>query len=200
MTSAVFTIGFVVLDTILISTAIASWRKGETDWFEAGLALPITFAACWSIYQFIRQLLKLTGIGQTFLEIADYPLFPGQTYRAFISQYGRVRLRRLDVCLICQEEATFNQGTDIMTEQATVLDQRLLRRRGIWVTPGNPFEAEFDFSIPAEGMHSFKSQNNRIQWKIVVSAQAKNWPLLKRVFAISVHPASQLATRKPTQS
>lgn len=194
ITAAIFTIGFVALATILISTAIASWRTGETDLFAAGLGLPISFAASWSIYQFFRQLLKLTGIGRTSLEIADYPLTPGTSYRAFISQNGRVRLRMLDVSLICQEEATYNQGTDIRTEKATVLDQRLLRRRGIWVTQGKPFESEFEFSIPAEAMHSFKSPNNRVQWKIVVSAQAKNWPELKRVFAVSVYPASQPTT------
>jgi hypothetical protein len=106
----------------------------------------------------------------------------------------------LDVRLICQEEATYNQGTDIRTEQATVLNQRLLRRRGIWVTPGNPFEAEFEFFIPAEAMHSFKSPNNRIQWKIVVSAQAKKWPRLNRVFAVSVYPASQPSSPRSAQS
>ena len=198
ITAAVFTIGSVALATILISTAIASWRTGETDLFAAGLALPISFAACWSIYQFIRQLLKLTGIGQTALEIADYPLLPGRSYRAFISQNGRVRLRLLDVCLICQEEATFNQGTDILTEQATVFNQRLMRCRGIRITPGKPFESEFEFSIPAEAMHSFKSLNNRIQWMIVVSAQAKKWPQLNRVFTISVHPANPISSQPRT--
>lgn len=199
----IFTVGFVALATILISTAVASVRKSEPDWLAVGLAVPISLAAFWSIYQFIRQLLKLTGIGATILQVSGYPLVTGTNYQAFISQTGRVRLRLLDVCLICEEEATYNQGTDIRTEKAIVFDQRLFRRRGIWITPDHPFEADFSLIVPADRMHAFKSANNRVQWKIVVTAQAKNWPRLNRVFAISVHPnpdATNKCFHRPTDS
>ena len=164
-------------------------------WLAAGWLLPIGLAAIWSIYQFFRQLLKLTGIGSTSLEINQYPLTPGYSYRMFLTQAGRVRLKLLDVDLICQEEATFNQGTDIRTEVTNVFSQRIFRRRGIGLKPTHPFETEFDLTIPSGSMHSFKSLNNRILWKIVVTGQAKNWPRLERNFTLSVHPPAQLETK-----
>ncbi len=185
----IFTVGFVALSTILISTAVASFRRADPHWFAVGLSVPISLAAGWSIYQFIRQLLKLTGIGATVLQVSDYPLETSGTYRAFISQTGRVRLRLIDVVLICEEEATYNQGTDFRTEQNVVWEQRLFRQRGISITPDKPFDSEFELELPTDCMHSFKSPNNRIQWKVVVTAQAKNWPSLRRVFGITVHPS-----------
>ncbi|MEM7785050.1 MAG: hypothetical protein AAF623_16995, partial [Planctomycetota bacterium] len=53
------------------------------------------------------------------------------------------------------------------------------------------FYSEFRMQIPAGAMHSFKSSNNRIQWKIIVVAQAKNWPRLNRNFTVLVHPADE---------
>ena len=216
LSSAIFSVIFVTLATILILVVATAFGNETTDWYDvlakqlnknqlgripdrpwlaAALLVPISLAACWSIYQFFRQLLKLTGIGQTSLEVSNYPLVPGQTYDVFLSQAGRVRLKLLDVKLVCQEEATYNQGTDIRTEHLTVLDQRLFRRRGISVKPGLPYMAEFKLKIPDHAMHSFKSPNNRIQWKIVVTGQAKSWPKLKRNFAVSVHPTLPLATQ-----
>lgn len=216
VTSAIFSIILVALVTILVLIVASAIQSARSDWLDsfkrllesnqlgdipnrpwlaAALLVPIGLAAVWSIYLFFRQLLKLTGIGPTSIEISGYPLLPGQTYNVLLSQSGRVRLKLLDVSFICQEEVTFNQGTDIRTERTTVYEKRLFRRRGIAVHAGKPFTTEFELSVPDHAMHSFKSQNNRIQWKIVVTGQAKNWPRLRRNFAVSVHPGAILALR-----
>lgn len=215
-TSAVFSVVLVALATVLVLIVLSALQSDTTNWVDlitkqlgtdqlgeipdrpwlaVALLIPIGLMACWSIFLFFRQLLKLTGIGPTSIEVSGYPLSPGKSYHVFLSQAGRVRLKLLDVHLICQEEATFNQGTDIRTERATVFEQRLFRNRGISVRPGDPFETEFELKIPDQAMHSFKSQNNRVQWKIVVTGQAKNWPRLKRNFAVSVHPDALLAVQ-----
>ena len=216
VTMGIFSVILVAIGTVLSIIVADSFGVMTNDWFQklqwnmtdnpfddlsnrpwlaAGWLLPIVLAALWSIYQFFRQLLKLTGIGATSLEISDYPLTPGNSYQIFLSQAGRVRLKLLDVDLICQEEATFNQGTDIRTEVTNVFSQRLFRRRGIGLKPAKPFETEFELTIPSGSMHSFKSLNNRILWKIVVTGQAKNWPRLERNFTLSIHPPAQLETK-----
>jgi hypothetical protein len=150
-------------------------------------------AAAWSIYMFFRQFLKLTGIGPTTIEIDRYPLQAGQNHRVTLTQSGRVRLQLLDVEVVCTEEATFNEGTDVRTERAIVYHQRLLRRRGITLTPEVPWRTDFDLPLPPEAVHSFQSRSNRIQWKIIVTAKAQNWPRLLRHFAFTVHPPSSVA-------
>jgi hypothetical protein len=172
----------------------------DVPWIAAALALPILFAAGWSVYQFFRQLLKLAGIGPTEIEVSNYPLKSGETCKISLTQKGRVRLKLLDVALVCQEEATFDQGTDIRTESRTVFEKRLFRRRGISLRRGQPFETEFELQVPENAMHTFKSQSNRIQWKIIVTGQAKNWPRLKRNFVVSVYPHEPLETQPRPKS
>ena len=163
-------------------------RLPERPWMAAALILLLTPACGWSIYHFFRQLLKLAGIGPTVIELSVYPLRPGQQVEGWISQSGRVRLKLFNVDLICQEEVTYNQGTDIRTETSIVYQAQLFRQRGLTLSAGKPFESPLQFEIPGSAMHSFKSTNNRIQWKIQVVAQAKNWPRLRRTFPITVHP------------
>jgi len=220
VSSAVASVTLVALVTILILIIsnefqdIASKFYGEIEgrisgknpneipdhpWFAAALLVPIGAATIWAVFQFFRQFLKQTGIGRTSLEVSHYPLRPGQAYQVFISQAARVRLKLLDVALICTEEATFNQGTDVRTESAVVYEHRLFRQRGVETSPRKPFETQFELAIPPHAMHSFKSSYNRVQWKIVVTAQAKNWPRLNRHFAVSVHPPSQTANQRTDQ-
>ena len=170
---------------------------GETGqpWLAGGLLLVFLPAAGWSIYHFFRQLIKLSGVGPTSVELSNYPLKPGTSCKLFLSQTGRVRLQSLKVKLICEEQVTYNQGTDIRTETAVVFANRMMRQRGISLTIGRPFETELEFELPPTAMHSFKSNNSRVQWKIVVTAKAKNWPLLTRTFRILVFPDS-LDTKK----
>lgn len=179
---------FVPLATILILTALAAWQAGSVDWLATGFAIPISLAAAWSVYNLFRQLLALTGVGPPALEVARFPFVAGESYEFHLSQPGRVRLKLLDVSLVCQEEATFSDGTDIRTERTTVYEQRLLRKRGIDVKPAQPFEADFEMGLPKHAMHSFKSSNNRVIWKIVIHGMASGWPRQERNFAISVLP------------
>jgi hypothetical protein len=166
-------------------------------WLAVGLLLVFIPACGWSIYHFFRQLLKLAGIGPTSIELSSYPLKPGCDAQLFLSQTGRVRLQVLDVDLVCEEEVTYNQGTDIRTEQAVVYEERLLRQRGVSLRIGRPYETQLALSIPSTAMHSFKSTNNRVQWKIIVTAKAKSWPRLHRTFRILVHPNSHDLNKPP---
>lgn len=183
-----------IVTTVAI-TAFNSLNTETTDWLAFGILACLIPATVWSIYRFIRQLLKLSGLGPTQIEISDHPVIPGKPYQLCIAQPGRLRLSVLDVLLICEEEATFHQGTDIRTERKSVFQQRLFRKRGIAVKPNEPFQSEFELQLPEGTMHSFKSANNRVQWKIVVHARAKGWPEFERDFVISVHPS--IAAQNP---
>jgi hypothetical protein len=193
ITWGAFSIVLVVLTTILLLTVAHAIDVPKADWFAAALAVPIFAAAVWSIYMFFRQFLKLTGIGPTTIEIDRYPLQPGETHHVTLTQMGRVRLQLLDVEVTCTEEATFNEGTDVRTERALVYSRRLVRRRGIMLTPEASWRTDFELALPPEAIHSFQSSSNRIQWKIIVTAKAQNWPRLHRHFAFTVHPRSSVA-------
>ncbi len=189
--AAALAVLFLSLATILILTAMVSFERRSPDWLAVALATAFSLASIWTTYQFTRQFLLMTGMGIPALEIDSYPVYPGRSFRLLLSQPGRVRLKLLEVNVVCEEVVTFNEGTDVRTERRVVYEQRLMRKRGLLLKPYAPFEQELEFSIPQGSMHSFKSANNRVRWKIVILGESKGWPVQERRFTISVLPPSE---------
>jgi hypothetical protein len=174
--------------TSLIVLVVDSTMKGRTDWVGVVLATALTLATVWLFGQFFKLLLMQTTVGPTELEISNLPLIAGQTYTAFLSQPARLRLRLLELTLECEEHATFRQGTDIRTESQTVYSQLLFRKRGVEVEENQMFQTAAEFTLPLQAMHSFRSQNNRIQWQIRLMATVTGWPAIERRFPLVVIP------------
>ena len=196
---------FVALAAVLVIVAYNNFlerpaSRDYSDYSAAGLAIPFLIASVWAFGYFVRQLLKLTSIGPTVLEISDYPVVPGGVYQIQLSQSGRLRIQLLDITLVCYEEATFKQGTNIRTERKSVYSHRLFRRRGVNVDASRSFQTEFEMHVPSGAMHSFVSDSNRVQWKIEIYGQAKGFPRVKRSFELIVLPQDLgLAEPNPDQ-
>ena len=186
--STLLAVLFGPLSCILILTTIRDVQLGRLDALAIALTVIMSFVAGWTVFQFVRKWLLMTAIGLPSLEISDYPLQVAGAYQLHLSQPGKIRLRLIEVFLVCEEIATYNQGTDIRTESNIILQQRLLRKRGIDLKPYHPFEETFELELPVDAMHSFRSNNNRIQWKIVVQGNASGWPSQERSFDITVVP------------
>ena len=189
LTAGILCLLFAIVVAVLVVTAFVKWNMGRTDWIAGMLAIPISFAMLWSFYRFLKQLAKVASVGPTLLELASFPVMPGSTNEVFLSQSGRLRLKLLEVYLVCVEEATFNQGTNTVTQRKRVFSQRLFRKRGLNLAPRQPFQTRFEFEVPSGAMHSFQSSSNRVTWQIEVRGQIKGFPLVTRVYEIIVVPA-----------
>jgi hypothetical protein len=140
-----------------------------------------------SVFYLVAELREAAVLGPTVLEISDHPLVPGRRYEIYLSQTGRQRLARVEVLLVCEEEATYSHGTDVRTEIRRVHQQLLAAEDAVELSPGNTFEASGSFEAPG-GMHSFQSDHNAVQWRLLVRgtpAQAEAW---ERFFPVVVHP------------
>ncbi len=184
-------VGWNVLVMIFL---VMAFRRGA-DWRLLLFTLPFLAIGIGMIYFLFRQILIATGVGPTQLEISDHPLLPGRRYDLFLSQAGRLTMNYLDIDLVCDEEATFRQGTDARTEQRRVFCQPLFQRKNFDIPLGMPFEQQCRVEIPAEAMHSFSSDHNEIQWKFVVRGEVKGWPKYERSFPIVVYPKPIAARR-----
>jgi hypothetical protein len=177
--------------TALITMAIRGYLSPEQrGWrMTALLAIPFVAIGVWSIVALVRQLLVTTGIGPTLVEISDHPLWPGGKYRVFLSQSGWLLVKSLRLSLICEEAATYRQGTDTRTESKEVHRQELCRQSDFEIRGGAPFERELDLKVPEGAMHSFVANHNEIAWKLVVEGDVAGWPAFKRAFPVIVRPA-----------
>ncbi len=185
---AVFCVAWNVIAGILATLAVQSFQRDQPDAFLSVFVVPFLVVGGWSIYHVVRHFIVQTGIGPTSVEISAHPLIPGKTYEVFVTQAGNLVLKRLRLWLVCEEEASYSQGTDVRTESQVVHRQELFRREDVQVESGQPFECQCEFELPAEAMHSFQSNHNAIHWRLVVQGKPRQWPKFERSFPVIVHP------------
>lgn len=161
---------------------------GRHSWLFAGALLPLWGVCYWSIRAFLQLLVTTSGMGQMTVEISDLPLAPGHACQVVVAQHGQATIRSLQAWLVCEEEATFTQGTDIRTEVREVYRQSCLTRREVAGEVGGPFTATGTMTVPPSAMHSFQSAHNAIRWKLIVRADANGWPAAERGFPLVVYP------------
>ena len=169
---------------------IGEHLSGRGSVLSTLVVVPFALAGVGLGYHFFRHLLVTTGVGASRLEISGHPLYPGKSYDLFISQSGRVSVKSLEAVLVCEEEATFRQGTDTRTRRQCVFRQTVYRRDSFEIRPGTPFEDLCKIPMPDDAMHSFQSDHNDVKWKLVVTADIAGWPDYQRSFPLIVHPGS----------
>lgn len=182
----------------LFVVALNSHLQGRPDWLLTLLVVPFVGVGVWSIRHLFRQLVGVTSIGLTIVEIADYPLRPGSKTQVYLSKTGRRPLRRLSVDLVCEEEANYQQGTDIRTEVCTVVRREIYRGEKLALSDDEPLELELWLEVPLSAMHSFQSAFNRVRWKLVVAAQSEGLAAYERSFPVIVYPPASPAERPRT--
>jgi hypothetical protein len=175
---------------VLTVWAIRAHVAREHDWLLSALLLPLWGVSAWSIRYLLQLIWLHTGMGMTTLEISDLPLMPGRTYQVTLAQHGHIRINLLQLWLVCEEEATYHQGTDIRTERREVLSRQVFERRDFQIEPALPFVDTCDVAVPASGMHSFHSQHHSVSWKLVVRGEAEGWPAFERGFPVVVYPGA----------
>lgn len=175
--------------TVFAVIAVRGFLEGRPDWFLTLFVVPFVVVGLGLVVLLVRMLLTTTGIGPTLLELSEHPLRPGGQCRLLLVQSGRLKMKRLRLALVCEEEATYRQGTNTRTETCRVYDQEVLCHEDFEIGSGLPFESQCDLSVPAGAMHSFKAGHNQVNWKLIVEGDAAGWRQYTRSFAILVHPA-----------
>jgi len=184
---------------IVLGVGFFVWRglfgPGPVQWVPLLFLIPFALVGIFLVGLFFRQLLITTGVGQTFVEISGHPLFPGEQYDLLVSQAGRLRMNSLSAILVCEEAATYRQGTNTRTETRRVFQRELFNRKSFDIQRGLPLEEGCEMEIPVGMMHSFKSENNEINWKIVIAGNVDRWPDFEREFPVIVYPSQRTEDR-----
>ncbi|MBC8351086.1 MAG: hypothetical protein H8E66_03815 [Planctomycetes bacterium] len=179
-----------VLGVIVVNQHLA----GTPDWFLTLFAAPLLVANLWVVRYFFSELRTQTRFGPTCVEISDHPLRPDIDCEIFVSQAGRLSLRSLVISLVCEEEATYSQGTDIRTETRVVSRQEILREESTRIEDGAPLECHGTVRVPSGAMHSLQSGHNAIRWKLVIKGKSERSGTMKRSFPVIVYPAQNQQT------
>jgi hypothetical protein len=187
MAACLFWNGMVAL---FVTIAVNSHLRGEPEWFLTVFTVPFVLVGLALVWYTVRQLLITTGVGPTLVEISAHPLAPAGEYEIFLSQSGRLTIESLRVLLVCEEQATYQQGTNSRTETCPIYQEEIFRREGIEIQRGMPLEARAALRVPPGAMHSFKSTHNEVRWKLIVKGDVRGWPDYQREFPLLVYPAA----------
>jgi hypothetical protein len=177
------------LVSVFVVLAVREFMAGHPNWLLTCFTIPFVLIGVGLIVYFIRQLLVATGVGPTLVEISDHPIRPGKPYRVFLSQSGRLTIKAMRISLVCEESATYRQGTNTRTESQEVYRRELFCCDAFQIESGIPFETELTLDVPAGAMHSFKAEHNEINWSVAIEGDVAKWPNFKRSFALIVCPA-----------
>ncbi len=177
------------ITSVFVVLAVRSHLVGNPEWFLTFFIVPFVLIGLFLIYAFLHELLIKIGIPPTVVEISAHPLRTGDRCAFHISQPGPLTLNALTVSLVCEEIATYRQGTTTRNETYRVFENELIQQEGIEVRREFPFEADGSLSIPEAAMHSFEGGHNKVVWKILVKGDVARWPDFERSFPLVVLPA-----------
>ncbi len=173
----------------LPTLAVLKAVDGQIDWSLTVAGVLFSPAALWLLYVCLKRLTQAIHLGHTVVEISSQPLYPGAECQVSLAQFGRLAIRRLRLALVCQEKATYQQGTNTRTELRQVAEHEIYQGDDLIVTPNQPLEVQRTFQVPAGAMHSFRALRNEIAWMLMVEAAPDRWPPLRRAFPLVVYPA-----------
>lgn len=174
--------------SVLSAWALNSHVTSHPEWFLSIFLIPFWGVGVWLARSFFYQLWLRTVLGPSTVEISALPLFPGSRFEIYLAQAGRVLFQSLELALVCEEETTYHQGTDVRTECRVVYHHPVASWEKLRIEPQEPFEHACSLQIPERVMHSFHSAHNGIHWKLVVSGKSATRATMARSFPLLVYP------------
>ncbi|TFH37815.1 MAG: hypothetical protein E4G99_01435 [Anaerolineales bacterium] len=111
----------------------------------------------------------------------------GETIRVNWEMGFRTKVVLLDgrVELVYRESASYTQGTDRRTDTHERIEDFFELPVGE-MEANRKVQGSGDFVIPEAGMHSFKAENNQLEWLLRLRLNTQDWPDLVDEFALDV--------------
>jgi hypothetical protein len=163
---------------------VSSWRSGHPDWTLTIFMIPFVLVG----------LALLGGVVYTALALANprpcLTLTPGcprlgAELRVEWRLSGRVsRIHHLRIVLRGREEATYQRGTDTVTDKKTFAVYDLVDTSNDWEIG----RGVASVTVPEDTMHSFEATHNKIVWTLAVKGEIQRWPDVDDAFPITILP------------
>jgi hypothetical protein len=117
--------------------------------------------------------LRLWRVGRPRVEVSVHPLWPGACCDVLFCLPGPLRLRRLEVTILCEESADCGRQseTEANVRKRTTHREELLRQNDLVIARGEDCRASRRFTVPPGAMHSFEAANNKVTWLVCVEGQ-----------------------------
>jgi hypothetical protein len=182
--------GWLIFLVPYVVKVIQGHVQGQPDWQRTFLLIPFILggiALIGAAFFFAGQLIALLIAGPVVMEISANPLTAGGRYDLWIAQQGKVPVRQVHLRLICEESATYRQGTSTATSTRQVFTQDVLHPQTSSPDTSLVGGVRCPLEVPPDVMHSFAAANNKITWKLELRGRVGSLRL-RLNFPVIVYP------------
>jgi len=170
--------------SIFVWQAWKGWEQGNPDWFLTIFLVPFVLVGLAS-FGFVGHFLLALANPRPRLTLTPGQPRLGDELRLEWGFTGRAgRLANLRIFLEGREEATYQRGTDTITEHEIFATFDLINTQNDWEIP----QGAVELTIPSDSMHSFEGDANKIIWEIKVEGEIDSWPDIGQNFPITIRP------------
>lgn len=172
--------------SVFVWQVIDGWQKGRGEWFLTLFMIPFVLAGLAAIGGIVYFLLALFN-PRPKLTLSSDAIPVGGSAELRWELTGQVnRIGTFEIVLEGREEATYRRGTNTVTDK-NVFATLPIARLDDWRDMAN---GEAALAVPADTMHSFEADNNKIIWALKVRGDIRLWPDIKEEFPLTVLPAT----------
>jgi hypothetical protein len=182
--SIVFAVVWNGIMSVFVWQAVQSWLEGPPNWFLTIFLIPFVLIGIASIVNVPYQLLVFFNPRPILTLHPGAPRLGESVELTWRIEHRAKVISSLEIEVKGREEADYTRGTSTYTDKDTFA--RIPVAQPTHRTELTKGYAAFD--IPADSMHSFKSDNNRIIWSIQVKGGIKFWPDINDEYEITVRP------------
>jgi hypothetical protein len=175
--------------SVFLGFLIAGYLEGKPDWCLTAFLTPFVLIGLVLVAVVVAtgwQLLVSLLAGRVRVEIASYRLEPGKSYRFLVEQSGLLSLRQVELTLICTESITHTAGENTSRESKEVVCSRVAGP-----APGLEGGLRGSLTVPAQAMHSFDADHNKITWQLVVTGRVGGFLSYRAHYPVIVQPTSR---------
>ena len=170
--------------SVFVWQAWKGWEQGNPDWFLTLFLVPFVLVGLFAVGLVGNFLLALANPRPRLTLTPGSPRL-GDEFRLEWHFTGRAgRLSNIRIFLEGREEATYQRGTDTITESEVFATFDLANTQNDWEIP----QGAVDLTIPGDSMHSFEGNANKIIWEIKIEGEIVRWPDIDQNFSVFVRP------------
>ena len=170
--------------SLFVYQAWKSWERGHPDWFLSVFLIPFVLIGLTS-FVFVGHFILALANPRPRLKVADGSPCIGDTLSIDWHFTGRSsRIDHLKIVIEGREEATYQRGTDTHTDTEVFATFTGVDTSNDWEIP----RGTATIQVPADTMHTFAGNSNKVVWEIKVTGEISRWPDISQNFPITIQP------------
>jgi hypothetical protein len=170
--------------SVFVYHAWQGWHAGHPDYFLTVFMIPFVVVGLVMIGSIFYFSLAAFNPRPVIILLKDTIRLGDRVPIRWAMSGNVYKIQNFKLTLTGEETATYRRGTKTHTDRQVFYEKDIVSDHN----PESMRRGETFVQVPAESMHSFKSDNNSITWKISMHCDVPRWPDSKDDFEINIFP------------